>query len=118
MSGGEDDVDGDNCVEEEESKMEVDPEKKKQPKKANVQFAPEAQAQEFEADDEAADAMIFDSKAYEMLHRAKVEWPCLSVDFLLPDRWAQPQTFTNSWFPTYTSKIRPEDSIVETFDDQ
>ena len=27
--------------------------------------------------------LVFDNEAYEMLHRCKVEWPCLSVDFLL-----------------------------------
>ena len=27
----------------------------------------------------------FDNDAYEMLHRCKVEWPCLSVDFLLKE---------------------------------
>lgn len=30
--------------------------------------------------------LVFDNSAYEMLHRAKVEWPCLSVDFLVKDR--------------------------------
>ena len=30
--------------------------------------------------------LVFDNSAYEMLHRAKVEWPCLSIDFLLRDR--------------------------------
>jgi ribosome assembly protein RRB1 len=30
--------------------------------------------------------MVFDNSAYEMLHRAKVEWPCLSIDFLLRER--------------------------------
>ena len=27
----------------------------------------------------------YDNDAYEMLHRSKVEWPCLSVDFLLKE---------------------------------
>lgn len=30
--------------------------------------------------------LVFDNSAYQMLHRAKVEWPCLSIDFLLRDR--------------------------------
>ena len=30
--------------------------------------------------------LVFDNSAYQMLHRAKVEWPCLSIDILLPDR--------------------------------
>ena len=34
-------------------------------------------------DDEELD---FDSSAYEMLHRANVEWPCLSLDVLVRER--------------------------------
>lgn len=30
--------------------------------------------------------LIFDNSAYEMLHRFTLEWPCLSIDFVLPDR--------------------------------
>lgn len=35
-----------------------------------------------------SEELVFDNSAYEMLHRAKVEWPCLSIDFLLRDRFA------------------------------
>ena len=28
----------------------------------------------------------YDGSAYEMLHRSKVEWPCLSLDVILPER--------------------------------
>ena len=30
--------------------------------------------------------LVFDNSAYQMLHRAKVEWPCLSIDIILRDR--------------------------------
>lgn len=30
--------------------------------------------------------LVFDNSAYQMLHRAKVEWPCLSLDVILRDR--------------------------------
>lgn len=43
--------------------------------------------------------LVFDSSAYQMLHRAKVEWPCLSVDVLLRDRVADNFKNTTSWFP-------------------
>lgn len=69
--------------------MEIEQNKTK-PKKGNVQFADKDEIQEFEQDEEAVDAMIYDSQAYEMLHRAKVEWPCLSLDFLLPERMGEP----------------------------
>lgn len=32
--------------------------------------------------------LVFDNLAYQMLHRSRVEWPCLSIDFLLRDRIA------------------------------
>lgn len=32
--------------------------------------------------------LVYDSSAYEMLHRSQVEWPCLSIDFLLRERIA------------------------------
>ena len=43
----------------------------------------------------------YDGSAYEMLHRCKVEWPCLSIDFLLRERSnldgpSNPKT----WFPS------------------
>jgi len=28
--------------------------------------------------------LVFDNRAYEMFHRATMEWPCLSCDFVLP----------------------------------
>jgi ribosome assembly protein RRB1 len=59
--------------------------------------------------------MIFDSQAYEMLHRAKVEWPCLSLDFMLPERWEDPRTYRDTWFPNHISSLDP--AMSETKDD-
>lgn len=42
--------------------------------------------------------LVFDNSAYQMLHRAKVEWPCLSIDILLRDRVNQ-HAQSNQWFP-------------------
>ena len=33
---------------------------------------------------EEDEELDFDASAYEMLHRAAVEWPCLSIDVLIP----------------------------------
>jgi ribosome assembly protein RRB1 len=41
-----------------------------------------------------------------MLHRAKVEWPCLSLDLLLPDRLASKSYGT--WFPHYVHSLDPK----------
>ena len=42
----------------------------------------------------------YDGSAYVMLHRSKVEWPCLSIDYLIRERCTMdgfaPQA---TWFP-------------------
>lgn len=45
-----------------------------------------------------------------MLHRAKVEWPCLSVDVLLRDRI---NTNYNSWFPQHVHSFDPKQSYKD-----
>jgi ribosome assembly protein RRB1 len=52
--------------------------------------------------------MEFDNSAYEMLHRAEVEWSCLSIDFLLEDRLNTIQP----WLDPYASL--PKEGSVET----
>ena len=50
-----------------------------------------------------------------MLHRANVEWPCLSVDFLLPDRTSFP-TINNSkeWFPSVVGgNLDPNNTVFD-----
>jgi ribosome assembly protein RRB1 len=42
----------------------------------------------------------FDNAAYEMLHRAKVEWPCMSIDFILPEK-CSPMLSENVSLDTY-----------------
>jgi len=32
--------------------------------------------------------LVYDASAYEMLHRSKCEWSCLTVDWLVRDRCA------------------------------
>jgi ribosome assembly protein RRB1 len=32
----------------------------------------------------------FDNEAYEMLHRSRVEWPCMTIDFLIPENFYPP----------------------------
>ena len=43
----------------------------------------------------------YDGSAYQMLHRSQVEWPCLSIDFLLRER-CSPGGASNpeQWFPS------------------
>ena len=63
-------------------------------------------------DDEEID---YDGSAYIMLHRCKVEWPCLSIDFLLRERSSaygphNPKT----WFPSQMNGLLAEgDTIVD-----
>lgn len=46
----------------------------------------------------------YDGSAYVMLHRSKVEWPCLSIDYLIRERCTnnglEPAA---AWFPTQTN---------------
>lgn len=30
--------------------------------------------------------LVYENSAYEMIHRANCEWPCLSIDVILPER--------------------------------
>jgi ribosome assembly protein RRB1 len=46
-----------------------------------------------------------------MLHRAKVEWPCLSIDILLPDR-IQSKNYS-SWFPHHVNTLDPKQSYKD-----
>ena len=57
----------------------------------------------------------FDSKAYQMLHRSQVEWPCLSIDVLVKDRLNFPkQESSAAWFPSQMNgMLNPADT---TFD--
>ena len=41
-----------------------------------------------------------------MLHRAKVEWPCLSCDILLKDRFQL--SSKEQWFPQYLHSLDPK----------
>lgn len=49
-----------------------------------------------EKDLQEGEELDYDNRAYEMFHRANVEWPCLSIDFLLPGD--QPYYFQNPGF--------------------
>lgn len=55
----------------------------KKPKQVNIWNPEEHKLKE----DEQLD---FDNQAYEMLHRARVEWPCMSIDFIVPENFNGP----------------------------
>jgi len=52
-------------------------------------------------DDEKLD---FDNEAYEMLHRSKVEWPCMSIDFVLAEN-LQHQNFQNFYSKDQSQRL-------------
>ena len=55
----------------------------------------------------------YDGSAYEMLHRCNVEWPCLSIDFLLRERsTAHGPSNAKSWFPNYVNGNLPESEVI------
>ena len=51
----------------------------------------------------------YDGSAYVMLHRSKVEWPCLSIDYLVRERCTMDGfTDPSTWFTTQTNgKLDP-----------
>jgi len=57
--------------------------------------------------------LVFDNSAYQMLHRAKVEWPCLSIDVLLKDRVNQHQMNGNNWFPEFSQTLNPKSMVKD-----
>ena len=65
---------------------EGNPEKKSKSKKKAGEDKPSeiwnAEKEPLKEDEE----LDYDGSAYLMLHRSKVEWPCLSVDFVLRER--------------------------------
>ena len=58
--------------------------------------------------EETKEKLEFDNSADEMLHRAEVEWSCLSVDFLLDDRLS----LLKKWYDPYVNI--PQECFVET----
>jgi ribosome assembly protein RRB1 len=56
--------------------------------------------------------LVFDNSAYQMLHRAKVEWPCLSIDVLLKER---ANGSDQSWFPGNVHNIDPKFSTKDKY---
>jgi len=57
----------------------------------------------------------YDGSAYVMLHRCKVEWPCLSVDFLLRERSSEFGPLNpKSWFPSQMNgQLAEGDTILD-----
>ena len=56
--------------------------------------------------------LVYENSAYEMIHRATVEWPSLSIDILCPDRFDKEKY--DEWFPEFVHKLNPKESRNET----
>jgi hypothetical protein len=55
----------------------------------------------------------FDNEAYQMLHRAHAEWPCLSCDVLVNDRVSYPSTGdSKAWFPSQMNGVLNPDDVT------
>lgn len=51
--------------------------------------------------------LVFDNSAYQMLHRSTVDWPCYSVDWILPEYFI-PQPVKNFYSPLTTRLYKDE----------
>ena len=56
----------------------------------------------------------YDNDAYEMLHRSKVEWPCLSVDFLLKEN-SSLSTVKDFYLPNDNRKMTEDKYPYKTY---
>ena len=56
----------------------------------------------------------YDNDAYEMLHRSKVEWPCLSVDFLLKEN-SQISSIKEFYLPNDKRKMTSDKYPYNTY---
>ena len=56
----------------------------------------------------------FDNNAYEMLHRCKVEWPCMSVDFLLKEN-SSISSFKDFYIPNNKRKMTDDKYPYNTY---
>ena len=56
--------------------------------------------------------LVYDNSAYEMIHRAEVEWPSLTIDILTNDRFGK-ESYSN-WFPSYVNSFNPSETRTET----
>lgn len=59
----------------------------------------------------------YDASAYQMLHRSKCEWSCMTVDWLIKDRCAFGGVHDQkTWFPQYANgKLQPDQTIMDRF---
>jgi ribosome assembly protein RRB1 len=60
------------------------------------------------------ETLDFDNDAYEMLHRSKVEWPCLSVDFLLKEN-SQLSAIKEFYLPNDKRKMTSDKYPYDTY---
>ena len=84
ISEGDEDIVEEVEIEENENEINTNTQNEKDPNKIKVQIWDEKQNKNLIKNNEELD---FDNNAYEMLHRSKVEWPCLSIDFLIPENF-------------------------------
>ncbi len=91
-------------MEEEKPKKDKKKDKKKKKEKLRTEaFTSNAK------DLKEGEYLEFDNAAYQMLHRATTEWPCLSVEFLLKEH----STF--QFRSTETKKVEKSDYPLEVF---
>jgi ribosome assembly protein RRB1 len=83
ISEGSEDIVEEVEVEENENEINTNSKKEKDKNKEHVNLWDEQNLNKLKNNE----VLDFDNNAYEMLHRSKVEWPCLSIDFLIPENF-------------------------------
>lgn len=57
---------------------------------------------------EDGEELVYENSAYELFYKSNVEWPCLTIDFLLPERIGstiQSSEEYKKWFPEHVNKL-------------
>lgn len=57
--------------------------------------------------------LAYENSAYEMIHWANCEWPCLSIDILLPERFDSSKM--DEWFPQYVHTLPANEITKKTY---
>ena len=94
----EEDWEDEEFVEESEESEESDPFEQPIPKNKQPKYVEESKIlAKINKKTENKGELIFENSAYEMLHRSTLEWSCLSLDFVVPERCLYKYEFYNSY---------------------
>ena len=64
--------------------------------------------------DDKNEQLDFDNNAYDMLHRSKVEWPCMTIDFVIPENFDR-KNISQFYQPNAKRSLTPDQYPYTTY---